>query len=145
MLRVGPNTSVKMECSLSLDSGMVIESSQEKEPVQFRYGSGKILPKLEEELVGLFMGEEKEVTLSPSEAYGEINPKLIQIIPISVFPRDAEIKVGQVFQMVDNDGKSRLYYVRKIEGDHVTVDFNHPLAGRILHFHIVIRDVQNIL
>lgn len=134
-----------MEYSLSLDSGTVIESSQGKGSVQFRYGSGKILPKLEEELIGLSIGEEKEVTLSPSEAYGEINHKLIQIIPISVFSGDAEIKVGQVFQTVDNAGKSRLCYVRKIEGDHVTVDFNHPLAGRSLHFHVVIRDVQNIL
>jgi len=134
-----------MEYSLSLDSGTVIESSQGKEPIQFRYGSGKILPKLEEELVGLSIGEEKEVTLSPSEAYGEINPKLIQIIPINVFPRDTEIKVGQVFQTVDSVGKSRLCYVRKIEGDYVTVDFNHPLAGRTLRFHVVIKDIQNIL
>lgn len=138
-MTIGPNTTVTIDYSLSLGSGV----SSDRESLQFRYGAGEILPKLEEELAGLSVGEEKDITLSPNDAYGEIDPRLIRVVPLEVFSGDTEVKVGQAYQGVDERGKRRLFYIRKVGGDHVTIDFNHPLAGKTLYFHIVIRDIQN--
>jgi len=138
MVTIGPDTSVTIDYSLSLEGGV----SSHKESLQFRYGAGEIFPKLEEELVGLSVGQEKDITLSANDAYGEIDPHLIRAVPLEVFPGDTEIKAGQAYQGVDERGKQRLFYVRKVEGNHVTIDFNHPLAGKTLYFRIVVRDIQ---
>ncbi|HIC91944.1 MAG TPA: peptidylprolyl isomerase [Syntrophaceae bacterium] len=140
MVTIGPNTTATIDYSLSLGGGI----SSHRESLQFRYGAGEILPKLEEELAGLSVGEEKDITLSPEDAYGEIDPRLIQVVPLEVFPGDTEVKAGQAYQSLDERGKRRLFYVKKVEGNHVTVDFNHPLAGKTLYFHVVVRDIQSL-
>ncbi len=139
MVTIGPNTTVTIDYSLSLRGGV----SSQRESLQFRYGAGEILPKLEEELAGLSVGQEKDITLSPNDAYGEIDPNFIRVVPLEVFPGNTEVKAGQAYQGVDETGKRRLFYIRKVDGNHVTIDFNHPLAGKTLYFHVVVRDIQS--
>ncbi len=140
MVAIGPNTSVTIDYSVSFESGV----GSHRDSLRFKYGAGEILPKLEEELAGLSVGDERNITLSPNDAYGEIDPNLIRAVPLEVFPGDAEVKAGQAYQGVDQKGKRGLFYVRKVDGDRVVIDFNHPLAGQTLYFHVVVKNIQSI-
>lgn len=140
MVTIGPNTTVTIDYSLSLED----RGNSHSESLRFRYGAGEILPKLEEELAGLSVGDEKNITLSSSDAYGEIDPHLIRVVPLEVFPSDTEVKTGQAYQGVDQRGKQSLFYIRKVDGDRIIIDFNHPLAGQTLYFHVVVKDIQSI-
>lgn len=139
MVTIGPNTTVTIDYSLSLGSRLL----SDKESLRFRYGTGEIFPKLEERLAGLSVGEEKYITLSPDDAYGEVDPRLVRVVPLEVFPGHREVKPGQTYQGMDHSGKRRLFYVRNVEEDHVVIDYNHPLAGKTLYFHVVVRDIQS--
>ncbi len=138
MATIGPNTTVTIDYTLSLGNRLV----SDKESLKFRYGAGEILPKLEEQLAGLSVGQEKYIIIGPHDGFGELDPQLIRVVPVEVFPSHREVKVGQTYQGMDQKGKRRLFYIRKIEEDRVIIDYNHPLAGKTLYFHVVVRDIE---
>ncbi len=135
------NDVVKVHYTGKLEDGTVFDSSHEREePIEFRIGEGKLIPGFEEAVVGMEPGQQKTETLQPDDAFGPFREELVQTLPRSEFPEDASIEVGQQFQAEGPQGPMILNVV-EIEGDQVTVDANHPLAGKALVFEIDLVEV----
>ncbi|GEM90702.1 MULTISPECIES: peptidylprolyl isomerase [Oceanithermus] len=107
------------------------------------HGHQQIIPGLEKEIEGRAAGESFEVTVAPEEAYGERNEEGVQVVPRSAFPDDAKVEVGEQFYAQDDQGNPLPLTVTKVEGEDVTVDFNHPLAGKTLNFAVEIKEVRD--
>lgn len=133
---VGKNMVVSLEYTLSLDSGELIDETKGI-PFEFIFGIGSVLPKLEKELEGMKVGDEKDIVLSPEEGYGEIDPGAIQEVPKEFF-KEVDVQVGNQYYAHFEDGSEVPFYVKEIKDESIVIDFNHPLAGKTLHFHVKI-------
>lgn len=141
------NTVIKDGNTVSFDYTLiiddkVIDSSQGKEPLQYVQGKGEIVPGLEKELVGMHVGEEKMVKVTPQEGYGEIDPKAYREIPKTSLPADLKLEQGMMLAMTGPDGQVLPVKVSEIKENSVVLDLNHPLAGKILNFQIKVVNVQ---
>lgn len=134
---------VSLEYTLALDSGEVIggNSGDGQEPLVYTQGNSEILPALEAELNGLAEGDQKQVTLEPGEAYGEVNPQAFQEVPLEQIPENAR-RPDQLLIMQDQQGNKQQIRVAEVREDSALLDLNHPLAGKTLHFDVKIVDVQ---
>ena len=142
-MKIGKDMRVQIEYSVKLGSGEFVEGDSKRDlaHLSFIYGRGQIFPALEEKLKGLEPNDEVEVTLSPKEAFGEIRGDLIKQTPLKYFPSNVEIKKGHTYKTKDNKGRDTYFVIKDIKDDITTLDFNHPLAGKNLHFDITIRSV----
>ena len=127
---------VTMNYTLTVDD-KVLDSSIGKKPMSFVAGSGQIIPGLDEQLTGMKIGEKKHVTLSPEKGYGEINPKALQKVPLKAFGDTKGLKPGMTITG-SNGGRPVQAKVVSIDKKEVTLDMNHPLAGKTLNFDIEI-------
>ncbi len=125
----------------TLDGGEEFDSSAEREPLEFVVGSGDLIPGFEKAVVGMEPGQEKTVTLEPEDAYGPYEDELVVEGPRNSFP-DGEIRLGQSFTVHLRDGQEAVGRVVRVEGDTVAMDFNHPLAGQRLTFHLRVVSVS---
>jgi len=141
-LLIGDNLVVSMHYTLKDDEGNVIDSSAGAEPLTYLHGAGNIIPGLEKALVGKVQGDSMEVKVEPAEGYGDMVPELIQVIDKSAFQDVETIEPGMEFQAQSPDGQLRRIVVRAVEGDEVTIDGNHLLAGMDLHFAVEITAVR---
>ena len=144
MSQVGPGTYVTMEYDAFLESGTRVLGSNDKNPLVFRFGSGEVLPRVEEEIVGLDPGAEREFKLDPEEAFGEFDESRVLRVPLEEFPKGKELKKGTLLQVEVSPGKQGLCFVGDIQDDHFILDFNHPLAGRTLKYRVKILEVHQI-
>ena len=129
---------VTFHYELKGDKGEVLDSSQGGDPLIFLEGAEQIIPGLEKSLVGLQKGSKSQVTVPCEEAYGVYDDTLVGSIPRSQFPA-GPMKVGDVFQS-EKDGRAHVLKVIDINDETVTVDANHPMAGKNLHFSVEIVD-----
>jgi FKBP-type peptidyl-prolyl cis-trans isomerase SlyD len=127
---------VSLTYELRLDSvdGEVIESLTQDSPLTFLYGGGGLLPKFEEKISGLGIGDEFKFELHSVDAYGEINMDAIVDVPIGAFEMDGKIdhtllRIGNKIPMQDSAGNKLTGIVQEIKDERVRMDFNHPLAG----------------
>lgn len=141
-MKIGPKKVVAMDYTLHLDSGEMVDSSEGRAPLEFVFGTGEIIVGLERELEGLEAGVEKKITLPPKDGYGERNPAMILVLPVDRFPQEIELEVGMILYAKGPDGQTLPFRVVEIKEGLVTIDFNHPLAGENLHFHVKIRGVR---
>ena len=141
-LLIGDNLVVSMHYKLTDDDGKLLDSSEGSDPLTYLQGAGNIIPGLEQALVGKVAGDSSQVRVEPVEGYGEIAPELIQTVEKSAFEGVESIEVGMQFQAQDSDGSVQHIVVKQVEGDQVTVDSNHPLAGVTLTFDIEIVSVR---
>lgn len=116
-----------------------IESTDPKNPFRFLSGVGGLIPGFENNLMGLQKGDKFDFKLSPADAYGESESNMIIPMPIDIFKHEGVIdmeilKVGNVVPMRDNEGNTLNGRIESFTDQLVTMDFNHPLAGRSLHF-----------
>lgn len=125
---------VSLDYTLRLDDGQIVDSSAGQQPLDFLQGRGQIIPGLEQALYGMAIGDEKRVTVTPQEGYGDVDPDAFQIVPHGAFPPDLELSPGMQLQARDEHGQVMPVYVSDIRDDGVLMDFNHPLAGETLHF-----------
>lgn len=133
---------IAMHYTGTLDNGEVFDSSVERdEPLRFTVGEGTLIPGLEKELLGMRAGDTKKVTVVPSEAYGEWVEDLVRDFPREVFPEEMELKLGLQFSVGQDDDDTMLATIIEINGDVITLDANHPLAGENLTFDIKILEV----
>ena len=133
---------IKVEYEGVLEDGTVFDSSTLKGcPLEFEVGSGQLLKKFEEAVVGMNTGEEKQITISPKEGYGEHKSEFLKEISKDFFPDDQEIEPGMFFMMVMQDGRQMPVKISSVSGDIVTVDLNHPLAGKTLIFKIKVIEI----
>ena len=111
---------------------MTSESMDSRSTVtlEFEVGSGQIIPGLDKELVGMAIGDSKQVTVSPEEGYGPTNPEAFSEVPITDLPEDAR-KAGTALMARDGDGNTQQLTVHKIDGETATLDFNHDNPGII--------------
>lgn len=133
-LRVGPNTRVTLHFSLTMEDGQVIDSNFERSPATFTVGDGSLLDGFEKKLFGMAAGSEREVKVLPEEGFGQRNPNNIQQFTRKDFAADLELVEGMVISFADAAQTELPGVVAALEGDNVSVDFNHPLAGRTIVF-----------
>ena len=131
--------SLVYELRVNGPEGEIVESLDASNPLSFIYGSGRLLPKFEENLDGLTNEDKFEFELAPEFAYGEINQDAIVNVPLSAFEIDGKIDEQMVFvgariPMQDGGGNKLTGTVKSITNDNVEMDFNHPMAGNKLHF-----------
>jgi FKBP-type peptidyl-prolyl cis-trans isomerase SlyD len=136
-LKVQNGQVVSMDYTLTVD-GEILDSSEEQEPLDFLQGAGNIIPGLERELYGMAVGESKSVVVIPADGYGEYSDEAFVDVPRDQFPKSMKLKVGDEIQVTDQDGEIAIARIDNIEGQIVRLDFNHPLAGKELHFDVTI-------
>ncbi len=132
---------VSVEYTLKLDDKSVVESNVGKQPLTYTHGTHQIVPGLEKALEGLAVGDTKEVTVAPADGYGEKDPEALQEVQKQLIPPDALV-VGSRLQGKAPDGHMVYPQVAEIKDDTVVLDFNHPLAGKTLHFDVKILDIK---
>ena len=126
---------VSMEYTLHVD-GELLDSSDGQGPLQFLAGYGNIIPGLEEEMRGMKIGDSKDVVVEPKNGYGEFDSEAFMKVPRTDFPKDMPMEVDTELTVRDEEDNSRYARVDSIEDDYVTLNFNHPLAGDELRFHV---------
>ncbi len=119
--------------------GNKIDSSEGKNPLLFLVGSGQIIPGLEKEIEGLNIGDTKTVEVKAADAYGDVIDDLKITVKKSQFPEDADIKVGDQFQ-VNNEPNAPVFTIMEIQEEDVKIDGNHPMAGKDLFFDIEVTE-----
>ena len=133
---------VAIEYTLSLESGEEIDKSPAGQPLGFIAGTGQIIPGLEKALMGRRVGDNAKLVVEPEDAYGPVKDNLFQDIPKDQFPNDVEIKPGMAFEAQGPRGPFMITVARINENDTVTVDLNHPMAGKELHFDVNVVEVR---
>ena len=128
---------IKVEYEGRFEDGEVFDSSKKHgQPLEFEAGSGMVVVGFDNAVIGMEVGEEKEVTLKPEEAYGMPDPRAVQRIPRRMIP--AEVEIGSELEIPLDDGQTMQAVVVDIISDMVKIDMNHPLAGKTLIFKIKI-------
>ena len=133
---------VAIDYTLSNDAGEVIDSSAGAEPLVYLHGAGNIIAGLENALAGKAVGDELEVSIEPEDAYGEYSAELITNLGREMFEGVEELEVGMQFHASAPDGGMQIVTVRDVDGDQVTIDGNHPLAGQQLNFKVKVISVR---
>lgn len=126
---------VSVEYVGSLEDGKVFDTSERTgKPIQFELGSGHVIPGFDKAIDGMKVGEEKTIKLEPKDAYGDVRKELEKIITRENLPKDHEPQVGMVLLMGLSNGAQIPARITKVNGDMITIDLNHPLAGKTLNF-----------
>jgi FKBP-type peptidyl-prolyl cis-trans isomerase SlyD len=135
------NVVVSMEYTLHVDNEE-IDSSKGQDPLQFLVGHGNIISGLEREMMGMKVGESKDVVIPPGEGYGEFDENAFMNVPRDAFPKDIPVEEGTELTVRDDSGQPRYARIDTVEGDTVTLNFNHPLAGDELHFNVKVVELR---
>lgn len=140
---IGEHSHVTLHFSLKLDDGTEVDTTFKGDPASFTVGDGSLLPGFEKALFGLKAGDEAEIEIPPEAGFGQRNPANIQKVRRDSFSPDIELEPGLVVSF-DNGGGELPGVIRAVDEDEVTVDFNHPLAGQTLNFHVKIIEVASV-
>ena len=140
-MQIARDLVASIEYTLTDAAGAVIDSSVGNEPLAYLHGAGNIIPGLENALEGKKAGDSLTVTVAPEDGYGEKNDGLIQVVPKDMFQGVDNIEAGMQFHAQTDHGM-QVITVAAVEGDNITVDGNHPLAGQTLKFDVKIIEVR---
>jgi FKBP-type peptidyl-prolyl cis-trans isomerase SlyD len=133
---------VAIDYTLTLESGQEIDKSPAGQPLGFITGLGQIIPGLEKALMGKVAGHKAKIVVEPEDAYGPVKDNLFQDIPKNQFPTDVEITPGMAFEAQGPQGPFMITVAKVNDNDTVTVDLNHPMAGKQLHFDVNVIEVR---
>jgi peptidylprolyl isomerase len=125
-----------------LKDGTVFESNIGQAPLLFNVGKGKVIRGFENGVIGMKVGQTKSAVFKPSEAYGAKDPALIVTVPAGEIPAGIDLEIGREISFTAKDGALIAGVITGIDGEQITVDDNHPLAGRSLTFEIKIVDIK---
>jgi FKBP-type peptidyl-prolyl cis-trans isomerase SlpA len=139
---VSEGTRVYLNFSVSLEDGSEVDTNFGGDPVDFVIGDGSLLPGFERLLFGMAGGERQMFTVSPENAFGQPNDNNLQYLPRDQFDDDEELEIGLVFSFADASGGELPGMIISFDEDEVTVDFNHPLAGRTILFDVLVHRVE---
>lgn len=143
MMQITDDRVVSIEYTLTDDSGTILDTSEGREALSYIHGSGGIIPGLENALAGKTLGDELSITVSPDEGYGQRIEQLTQVVSRDMFESIDNLEVGMQFHGQSPDEHPIVITITAIEGDDITIDGNHPLAGLNLNFEIKIVDVRD--
>jgi len=140
-MAVEKGNKIKVEYEGKFESGEVFDSSKKhKNPLEFTAGAGMVVQGFDKAVLGMNLNDEKEVTLPPEEAYGDLNKEAIQKVPKDNFPKEA--REGMIIGIPLPTGEQVPAEIIKIDDKEVTIDLNHPLAGRTLVFNIKVVGIE---
>lgn len=132
-----------IEYTLTNEAGDVLDTSEGQAPLAYIQGTGQLISGLEEVLEGKSAGDEIQVTIPPEKGYGVRNDDLVQVVNRSVFQGVEELEVGMQFHAQSDAGDTHVIWIADIDGDEVTIDGNHPLAGETLSFDVKVVEVRD--
>lgn len=135
------NPVVSIHYTLTNKAGEQLDSSIGSEPLTYLHGAGNIIPGLENALADKTVGDKLTVIIEPEDAYGERNEEHIQTVPKEMFEGIDKIEVGMQFQADSSNGPA-IVTITAVDGDQVSIDGNHPLAGEQLTFDVEIADIR---
>ncbi len=139
---------VTVHYTLTDSDGNLLDSTYDEDPLEFISGAEQILAKLEEDILAMPLKSKKKIVLRPDEAYGDYDPEDIQVVHRNELPDDIELEIGaELLAEVDEneeeeEGEQLSCFITKIDGDQITLDFNHPLAGKTLNFEVELLGVR---
>ncbi len=142
-LMIGDNAVVSIHYTLTDDDGAVLDSSEGAEPLNYLHGAGNIIPGLEKALVGKTAGATLKVSVAPEEGYGDVQPDLLQQVPLAAFQGVETVEPGMAFEAHDAQGNVRSVVVKSVDDETVVVDANHPLAGVQLNFDVEVVAIRD--
>jgi FKBP-type peptidyl-prolyl cis-trans isomerase SlyD len=140
-MQVGPDKAVSIHYTLRDDAGEVLDSSDGREPLTYLHGSGNIVPGLEKALDGKQVGDEVKVKVAPADGYGERDDANVRNVPRRRLP-EGKIEPGMRLRLQTEHGPI-VVAVTAVQGDYVTIDGNHPLAGMTLNFEVKVVEVRD--
>lgn len=141
MSTAAQGSKVKVHYTGTFDDGQTFDSSQGQSPLEFEVGGGQVIPGFDQAVVGMKVGETKSVRIPQDEAYGPHNPEMVIETDLNQFEEGLKPEVGQQFQTQMQDGQPVLLTVVAVEGDKITLDANHPMAGKDLNFEIELVEI----
>lgn len=139
--RIGAGKRVTLHFSVLLMDGAVVDTTKARAPATFTVGDGNLLPGFEQSLLGLKAGDKRSIVLEAANAFGLHNPDNIQIMRRGLFSRDMQLEPGVVVSFADKSKAELPGVIVAVDDNDVTVDFNHPLAGKDLTFQVEIINV----
>ena len=147
-MKVEQNKMVGVDYKLTVD-GQIADQSRPGQPLEFVFGTGMLLPKFEEAILGKEPGDKVAFTLSPKDGYGEIIAEAIVDLPKNIFMVDGKLAedilfVGSQVPMSDAQGNRMMGIVKEIGAETVKMDFNHPMAGKTLNFEVEVVTVRDV-
>ena len=132
---------VKVHYKGTFDDGTVFDSSEGREPLAFQVGSGQVIKGFDLAVTGLEVGESRTVKIEPKDGYGEHNPEMLIKFPIEQVPADMNPQVGMPLQIQDQNGQPHNVVVHEVTAEHIVLDANHPMAGKVLNFDVTLVEV----
>lgn len=139
---IADNVVVSLDYTLTVD-GEVVDTSEGDEPIEFIQGMGHIIPGLEKALYGMAPGDAKKVTVAAKDGYGDFDKEAVMDVARSEFPPDIPLKPGIELQMKDQDGETVHAQIVRVDKETVKLDFNHPLAGKVLNFDVKVVELRS--
>lgn len=140
-MNIENNKVVTINYTLRNDAGEILDSSEGHEPLSYIHGMGNIIPGLESQLFGKSAGDSLKVSVAPADAYGEYDLAQVVQVSRSQFEGAPDLKIGMRFTASSEQGH-QVVTITNINDDVVTIDGNHPLAGKTLHFDVTVLDVR---
>jgi FKBP-type peptidyl-prolyl cis-trans isomerase SlyD len=140
-MQIGKDKVVSIDYTLTNAQGEVLDSSKGREALPYLHGASNIIPGLESALEGKSAGDQIRVTVQPDQAYGQLDPALVQGVPRDKFQGMTNIQPGMQFTAQTSHGR-RIVTVAKVDEKEITIDANHPLAGVTLTFDVTVKDVR---
>lgn len=141
-MKIAGERVVSFHYTLTDEEGQQLDSSAGGEPLSYLHGTSGLIPGLERELEGREAGDQFEATIAARDAYGEVNPALIQEVPLDMLAGIDNLRVGMQLQSQGPDGRVQQLTVDSIGETSATLNANHMLAGKVLHFEVEVTDVR---
>ena len=141
MAQAKPGDTVKVHYTGKLPDGTVFDTSLNEEPLEFTIGEGQVIPGFEEAVIGMNPGQTKITKIRPDKAYGSYREDMVLVVERDRLPADMQPEVGQQLEMRNPDGTSFVLTVKEVGETNVTLDANHPLAGKDLRFDIQLVEI----
>ena len=141
-LKIGDKMVVKIDYTGTLADGSEFDTSKGRDPLEFMVGNGQMIPKFEENLMGLRKGDKKTFTIVAADAYGERDETLLIEYPLKAFPPELKLEVGMKLGTTTPTGEQMVVTVAELRKDVAVIDYNNPLAGKDLTFAIEVADVR---
>ena len=141
MTQAKSGDTVRIHYTGTLDDGTEFDSSSGRDPLQFTIGSGQVIPGFDKAVEGMNVGDSKSVNIPAEDAYGPRRDNMVQDVPRTALPEDLDPVEGMALQAKGQDGNVINLTVTSVKDDSITVDANHPLAGKALNFDIELVDI----
>lgn len=140
-MKVQKDSKIKFHYTVTTQDGEIVDGTDGEEALEAQLGENQLLPKLEENLIGMSVGEEKNIQIAPEDAFGEVMDDAVSEIPRKNIELTEEITEGMYIDLADENEEVFRGLVTKITEETVTIDFNHPLAGQVLNFKLKVEDI----